>query len=130
MKVFRIESSSPLTIELETPQEARVMHAILRQVDRLWFKPTNEIGEPLSEPFATQLGEFAAQLAPLVELLYPHHTGQHHISASAQETGTAPTWRCGICSLLNPDDADHCRQCEYSRMVLRDGKQVPRNHQR
>lgn len=49
---------------------------------------------------------------------------------AAQETGTAPTWRCGICSLLNPDDATHCRQCEYSRMVLRDGKQVPRDRQR
>jgi hypothetical protein len=47
-----------------------------------------------------------------------------------KETPAAPTWRCTICSLLNPDDATHCRQCEYSRMVLRDGKQVPRDRQR
>lgn len=39
-------------------------------------------------------------------------------------------WRCTICSLLNPDDATYCRQCEYSRMVMRDGKQVPRDRQR
>lgn len=39
-------------------------------------------------------------------------------------------WRCTICQNVNPDDATHCRQCEYSRLVLRDGRPVLRNGQR
>lgn len=44
--------------------------------------------------------------------------------------GQPNTWRCMICNLLNPGDANHCRQCEYSRTVMRDGKRVPRDGQR
>lgn len=46
------------------------------------------------------------------------------------KTAEAPTWRCSICNLVNPDDATYCRQCEYSRTVMRDGKRVPRDGQR
>lgn len=47
---------------------------------------------------------------------------------TALETRAVPTWRCTICSNVNPDDGTtHCRQCEYSRMILRDGREVPRD---
>lgn len=45
---------------------------------------------------------------------------------AAHETSAAQPWRCSICNTMNPDDATHCRQCEYSRTVMRDGKRVPR----
>jgi hypothetical protein len=44
--------------------------------------------------------------------------------------GEPNTWRCTICNLLNPADAAHCRQCEYSRTIMCDGKRVPRDGQR
>lgn len=48
-------------------------------------------------------------------------------AVAAPETAVATTWRCTICNNVNPDDATHCRQCEYSRTVMRDGKRVPRD---
>lgn len=45
----------------------------------------------------------------------------------APETQAVPTWRCTVCNNVNPDDATHCRQCEYSRTVMRDGKRVARS---
>lgn len=48
-------------------------------------------------------------------------------TAHKVETAAALSWRCSICNTVNPDDATHCRQCEYSRMILRDGRDVPRD---
>lgn len=39
----------------------------------------------------------------------------------------AKPWQCTICRTFNPQDADWCRQCEYSRMIMRDGKSVDRD---
>lgn len=53
------------------------------------------------------------------------------MESPAQETRTAPeppenTWECSICGRSNYVTVTHCEQCEYSRMVTIDGKQVPR----
>lgn len=56
----------------------------------------------------------------------PNDHRDNIVMDGSPETPADPTWRCSICNLVNPDDATHCRQCEYSRMVMIDGKQVPR----
>lgn len=55
--------------------------------------------------------------------------------ASAQETLKAPeapekTWDCGICGRSNFVTVTHCEQCEYSRMVTREGRLVLRGEHR
>jgi hypothetical protein len=51
--------------------------------------------------------------------------------ASALETRTVPEapekmWNCVICSRSNYVTSTHCAQCDYSRMVTRQGVLVPR----
>lgn len=39
-------------------------------------------------------------------------------------------WDCSICGRSNYVTVTHCEQCEYSRMVTREGRLVPRDGQR
>lgn len=59
----------------------------------------------------------------------PHgNSGMRHMESADVVGGeTDQTWRCTVCNTVNPGDATHCRQCEYSRTVMRDGKRVPRS---
>lgn len=54
------------------------------------------------------------------------------IPSPAPETNAVPeapekTWECGICGLNNYSTMTHCGQCDYSRMVTREGRLVPRD---
>jgi hypothetical protein len=53
------------------------------------------------------------------------------VESPALETRTAPeapeqTWTCVICGRSNYVTVTHCEQCEYSRMVTREGRLVLR----
>lgn len=54
---------------------------------------------------------------------------------AAQETRAAPeapekTWDCTICGRSNYVTVTHCGHCDFSRMVTREGRLVPRDGQR
>lgn len=80
----------------------------------------------------TEVVDAYVRHAPTKNVLHcPHDKDpddcMHCADRQPDETSAAQPWRCTICSNMNPDDATHCRQCEYSRMVTREGQLVPRD---
>lgn len=110
-----------------------VQHALLlgmsrEQFDKLadtaWLVHTAEREEPAPETLQV-LSEKGGQAE--ADALKPSPTAGEAVHGSPAGPRAAATWRCTICNNVNPDDATHCRQCEYSRMVTRDGVLVPRH---
>lgn len=83
-----------------------------------------------SSKMRDRIDDLLARASQETSALCPHGMPLAENVCGPCSEGEPNTWRCTICNLLNPADATHCRQCEYSRTIMLDGKRVPRDGQR
>lgn len=100
-------------------------------LDNLWFRPGSHRCGSINDGVAfahDNDGEWILSFTDLEKMyeLAKAARASAETPVALKPSEEAVTWRCTICNNVNPDDATHCRQCEYSRMVTLHGKKVPR----